>query len=149
MTLAAVAVGGNVLLYTSLDDKTEVIQMSRTVRAGQVVTADDVRVVEVDVDPTVRVIEASDIGRVVNSYARVFLPEGSLVVDGLVQPTPLVSNDAGVVAVEIRPSRVPTGLTERSQVLLVIAEDGSDEPTTVAARVVTSGKGADTGGVQA
>ncbi|NNE11820.1 MAG: hypothetical protein HKN41_06175, partial [Ilumatobacter sp.] len=42
-----------------------------------------------------------------------------------------------------------TGLTERSQVLLVIAEDGSDEPTTVAARVVTSGKGADTGGVQA
>ncbi len=64
--LAAVAIGGNVLLYSSLDDQTEVLQVVRNVRAGETVTSDDLRIVEVDVDPSVPVVEADDIGLVVN-----------------------------------------------------------------------------------
>lgn len=132
--LAAVAIGGNVLLYTSLDDKTEVLQLVRDVRAGETVSADDLRVVEVDVDPTVPVVEADEIARVANRYARVFLPAGSLIYGDLVQSEPLVSDGAGVVAVEISPSLVPAGVTTRAQVLLVIP-DGDDLFTTPA-RVV-------------
>lgn len=134
--LAAVAIGGNVLLYTSLDDKTEVLQLVRDVRAGEVVTDADIRVVEVDLDPTVPSVAADDVGLVVNQYARVYLPAGSLVVDQLVQPTPLVSDGAGVVAVEVRSTQLPAGLTTRSQVLLVIVPEGDAEPFVTTGRVV-------------
>lgn len=133
--LAAIAIGGNVLLYTSLDDRTEVLQLARDVRAGERVTSDDLRIVEADLDATVPVVPAADIGRVVNQVARVYLPAGSLISDGVVQSTPLVAEGAGVVAVEVSPSRVPAGLTTRSLVLLVI-DLGGGEPFVTSARVV-------------
>ena len=132
--LAAIAIGGNVLLYATLDDKTEVLQLVRDVRAGETVTSGDLRVVEVDVDPTVPVVEADDIGSVVNQYARVFLPSGSLIFGDLVQSEPLVADGAGVVAVEIGPAQVPAGVTTRAQVLLVIPD--GEELFTTPARVV-------------
>ena len=142
--LAAVAIGGNVLIYASLDDKTEVLQVVRNVRAGEVVTSDDLRVVEVDLDPTVPAVEADQIGLVVNQYARVYITSGSLMVEQLVQPTPLVSAGAGVVAVEIRPSRVPSGLRERSRVMLVVVPENNDEELFVTTgRVVARGSDAD------
>lgn len=137
--LAAVAIGGNVLLYAALDDKTEVLQLVRDVRAGETVTSDDLRIVEVDLDPTVPVVAASDIGLVVNQYARVFLPSGSLVFDQLVQSEPLVSDGAGVVSVEIRTTRVPAGLSTRSQVLLVVVPDDGQDLFVTAGRVVRHG----------
>jgi hypothetical protein len=147
--LAAVAVGGNVLLYTSLDDKTEVLQLVRDVRAGEVVTGADLRIVEVDLDPTVPAVAAADIGLVANQYARVFLPAGSLIFDQLVQPTPLVTEGAGVVSVEIRPTQIPAGLTTRSQVLLVIVPDDGAELFVTSGRVVRHGGADDGGGVAA
>lgn len=143
--LAAIAIGGNVLLYTSLDDKTEVLQLVNDVRAGEVVTSDDLRIVEADLDPTVPAVAADDIALVVNQYARVFLPSGSLIFDQLVQSTPLVSDGAGVVAVELRPTQVPAGLTTRSRVLLVIVRDAGAEPFVTQGRVVRHGGDASEG----
>jgi hypothetical protein len=136
---------GNVLVYSTLDDKTEVLQVVRNVRAGEVVTSDDLRVVEVDLDPTVPVVEADQIGLVVDQYARVYITSGSLMVPQLVQPAPLVTAGAGVVAVEIRPSRVPSGLRERSQVMIVVVpENGDEELFVTTGRVVDTGSVADT-----
>ncbi len=137
--LAAVAIGGNVLLYASLDDRTEVLQLVRNVRAGEVVTSADLRIVEVDLDPTVPAVAADDIGLVVNRYARVYLPSGTLIFDQLVQSAPLVSDGAGVVAVEITATRLPAGLSTRSQVMLVVVESGGDEPFVTEGRVVRRG----------
>ncbi len=61
--LAAVAIGGNVLVYSALDDKTEVLQVTRDVPAGEMITAADLRIVEVDVDPSVPTVSPADIGR--------------------------------------------------------------------------------------
>jgi hypothetical protein len=147
--LAALAIGGNVLLYTSLDDKTEVLQLVRNVRAGETVTSEDLRIVEVDLDPTVPAVRAADIGLVVNQYARVYLPSGTLIFDQLVQPTPLVSEGAGVVAVEVRPTQLPAGLTTRSQVLLVVVDDGDAELFVTDGRVVRRGDGTEGDGSSA
>lgn len=144
--LAAIAIGGNVLLYASLDDQTEVLQLVRNVRAGEIVTSDDLRIVEVDLDPTVPAVAADDIALVVNRYARVYLPSGTLIFDQLVQSTPLVTDGAGVVAVEIRATRVPSGLSTRSQVMLVVADDGSSELFVTEGRVVRRGTDGDEGG---
>ncbi len=137
--LAAVAIGGNVLVYSGLDDKTEVLQVTRDVPAGEMITAADLRIVEVDVDPSVPTVSPADIGAVVNRYARVHIASGTLIVDVLVQPNPLVTTGQGVVAVEIRPTRLPAGMRERSRVMLiVVSADGTPEFVTEG-RVVADG----------
>jgi hypothetical protein len=133
--LAAVAVGGNVLVYRALGDTTPVLQVVSPVRAGQVVTAGDVRVVEVDLDPTVPFVPATDLDRVVDQYARVHLVAGTLVVAEALQSTPLVTPGQAVVAIEIRGTRVPAGLRERSRVLVVVVD--GDDPLQ---RFVTEGR---------
>lgn len=139
--LAAVAVAGNLLVYSSLDHKTEVLQVVRDIPAGEVVTAGDLRVVTVDVDATVPTVAPDDIATVVNQYARVHIAAGTLMVGVLVQSTPLVTAGQGVVAVEIRPTHVPAGLRERSRVMLVVvARDGSTGLVTEG-RVVARGDG--------
>jgi hypothetical protein len=140
-SIAAVAIGGNVLVYSGVSDKTEVLQVTRDVSAGELVTAADLRIVEVDVDPTVPTVSPAEIAAVVNRYARVHIASGTLMVDVLVQPAPLVTAGQGVVAVEIAPTRVPSGLRERSRVMLVVvAADGSPALVTEG-RVVSDGSG--------
>lgn len=141
VVLAAVAIGGNVLLYTSLDDKTSVLQLTNNIRAGEQVTVADLRTVEVDLDPTVPVVEAEDISLVLNQYATTYIASGSLLFEGLVQPRPLVADGAGVVAVEISASRLPSGVLERSRVVVVVVD--GDELTQTEARVVSIGRNAD------
>lgn len=126
VALAAAAVGGNVLVYSNLDDRADVVQLVTDVRAGEVLTADALRVVEADLDPTVPVVTADQMSSVVGQYARVHLVSGSLLSPVVLQGTPLVAEGRSVVALELRPTRVPTGLRERSHVdLIVLADDGS------------------------
>ena len=128
--LAAAAIGGNVLVYTSLDDRTEVLQVVGDVRAGELLTADDLRIVEVDLDPTVPVVLADDVGLVANRYARVHIASGTLMVPVLVQDAPLVTTGAAVVAIEVRPTRVPSGIRERSLLDLIVVNDDEEFRTT-------------------
>lgn len=122
--LAAIAVGGNVLVYSSLDDTTEVVQAVSNIRPGDVVTSDDLRIVEVDLDSTVPVVRADQIGLVVNQYARTYIAAGSLVIPEFVQSTPLVAPGRSVIALEVRPTQVPANVRERSRVELVVVSDG-------------------------
>jgi hypothetical protein len=139
LALACVAVGGNVLVYSSLGDKIDVVQLTTDVRAGQQLTAAQVRLVEVDLDPTVPTVGAADVTAVVGQYARVHLAAGTLLASELVQHRPLVSPGTSVVAIEVTDARVPAGVRERSRVgLVVVAADGS-APFTTEGRVVYDG----------
>jgi hypothetical protein len=139
--LAALAVGGNLLVYSSLDQKREVLQVVRDIPAGDVVSAGDLRVVAVDVDATVPTVAPAAIASVVNQYARVHIAAGTLMVDVLVQPTPLVALGQGVVAVEIRPTQLPSGLRERSRVMLVVVNRDGTQGLVTEGRVVARGDG--------
>ncbi len=140
--LAAVAIGGNVLVYSSLDDTTEVLQVVDNIRAGEVVTSNDLRIVEVDLDPTVPVVRADEIGLVINRYARTYIASGTLIAPQLVQSTPLVSPGSSVVAIEVRPTDIPANLRERSRVRLVVRSDDGDD-FSAEGRVVARGDSSD------
>jgi SAF domain len=138
--VAALAVGGNLLVYSSLDHETEVLQVVRDIPAGDMVSADDLRVVAVEVDPTVPTVAPDDIGAVVNQYARVHIAAGTLMVDVFVQSAPLVALGQGVVAVEIRPTQLPAGLRERSRVMLVVVGGDGLPGLVTEGRVVSRGE---------
>lgn len=144
--LAAIGIGGNVLLYTSLDDTTEVVQAVTTIRQGEQIGPSDLRVVEVEIDGSVPVVPAAQLDQLVGQYARTYIGAGTLMIDVMVQATPLVTPGQGVVAVEIRPTQVPRDLRERSQVLIVVVPDDDTEPPFVTTGRVVDRGDADDGG---
>ncbi|MFZ9041345.1 MAG: SAF domain-containing protein [Ilumatobacteraceae bacterium] len=138
--LVAAGVLGNVVAYSSLDRRVEVVQLVNDVRAGSLVTVADVRIVAVDVDPTVPVTPAADLAAVIDRHAKVHLVAGTLVSPVLLQAEPLLTPGTSVVAVELRPTRVPTGLRERSSIELIVSSGRSgDEPEQI--RAVGGGGG--------
>lgn len=142
--VAAIAVAGNVAIYTSLDSSEDVLQVVRDIRAGEQLTAADLRTVAVDVDGSVPVLAADEAARMIGQYARVHLASGSLLVDQVVQPEPLVAPGKAVVAIGVVPSAIPSGLRERSQVQLVVAGSNVEAAAhTVSGRVVARGAEAD------
>ena len=139
VALAAIAIGGNLAVYSSLGSREPVLQVVRDVPAGQQLTADDLREVEVAVDSTVRTIPAGDAGGVIGQHARVRLVSGSLLVGEALQVEPLVSAGAAVVAVQVPEGALPIGLRERSRVRLVIPPPRAvddEAPVEVIGRVV-------------
>lgn len=139
VALAAVAIGGNVLVYSNLDESKPVVQAVRDVPAGEQITSDMFRTVAVDVDSTVNVIDGDRLDSLVGTYAKVRLVAGSLVTAESLQTAPLVTPGSSVVAIQVADGALPAGLRERSAVELVVpAERSQDDSsaTSVPGRVV-------------
>jgi hypothetical protein len=141
VALGALAIGGNVLIYSSLDDSESVLQVVRDIPAGEVIAADALRSVDADVDDTVDVVAADDIAMVVGQYARVRLIAGSLLTDNALQAAPLVAPGSSVVAIQVPEGSLPIGLRERVPMELVIPAPGGGgadvgSPTVIPGRVV-------------
>jgi hypothetical protein len=139
VALAAIAIGGNLWVYSNLDTSEPVVQAVRDIPAGEQITTDMLRAVDVDVDGTVNVIAGDRLDSLVGSYAKVRLVSGSLVTAEALQPTPLVTPGASVVAIQVADGSLPIGLRERVPVLLVVPADRSETETgatSIAGRVV-------------
>jgi hypothetical protein len=129
VALGALAIGGNLLVYSSLDSAEPVVQAVRDVAAGEQITADMFRTVDVDADSTVNLIAGDRLDSLVGSYAKVRLVAGSLVTDQSLQSMPLVTPGNSVVAIQVADGTLPIGLRERVPVLLVVpGPAGPGEP---------------------
>jgi hypothetical protein len=139
VALGAIAIGGNVAVYSALNSSEPVVQVVRDVAAGEAITSDMLRTVDVDVDATVNVIEGADLRSLIGQYARVRLVSGSLVTRQALQTGPLVSVGNAVVAFAVASSELPVGVRERVPVRLVIPADRGDDnqtPVSIDGRVV-------------
>lgn len=133
--VVAIGVLINLAIYRSVDDKSPVLQLNRDVPAGQQISAEDFRTVEIGSDGAFRSVPSSDLNAVVGSYAKVRLIAGTLLAREALQAGPLVAVGASVVAVTVPAGEVPIGLRERSRVSVVmIASDRTS--TSVAGLVV-------------
>jgi len=126
--IVAIGVLINLAIYRSVDDKSPVLQLNRDVPAGQQISADDFRTVEIGADGAFRSVPSSDLNAVVGSYAKVRLIAGTLLAREALQAGPLVAPGASVVAVTVPAGEVPIGLRERSRVSVVIV--ASDRTST-------------------
>lgn len=138
VALGAIAIGGNVLVYSSLDDATPVVQAVRDIPAGTQITADMLRTVDADLDSTVQTIPGAQLDLIPGRYAKVRVVSGSLLSNLVLQSDPLVTVGRSVVAVQVSEGSLPIGLRERSSVQLVIPSPTSSEkpPRVVTGRMV-------------
>jgi len=133
VALGAIAIGGNVLVYSSLDDTTTAVQAIDNIPAGTRVTADMFRTVDVDVDSSVPTVSADELPTLIGQYARVRIVSGQLVVGLAFQPAPVVDAGKAVVAIEVDADLMPSNVRDRSTLQLVVI--GADDiPVTVPAR---------------
>ena len=95
VALAALAIGGNLIAYSRLDGSEAVLQMVRDVPAGEQITTDMLRSVDVDADSSVNVVSADRLDSLIGAYAKVRLVAGSLVTSQSLQSGPLVAPTAG------------------------------------------------------
>jgi hypothetical protein len=140
VVLAAVAIGGNLYVYAGLDAKEPVVQVVRDVPAGEQITPDMLRTVDVDADSTVNLVPGNRMDSLVGSYAKVRLVSGSLVAAEATQADPLVAPGSAVVAIQVPEGTLPIGLRERVPVVLVVPEapavEGGTGPVSIDGQVV-------------
>lgn len=139
VALAAIAIGGNLLVFSTLDSTEPVLQTVRDVPAGERITSDMFRTVGVDADSTVNLVSGDRLDSLVGTYAKVRLVAGSLVTTESLQTAPLVTPGTSVVAIQVADGSLPIGLRERVPVLLVVPADRSIDGggvTSISGRVV-------------
>ncbi len=120
VALAAIAVGANVLIYSSLNASEPAVQAVVDVPAGAQITSDMLRTVEVNAPSSVNLVPGDQLDSLVGTYAKVRLVSGSLVTPQSVQTSPLVGPGNAVVAIQVDEGALPVGLRERVPVQLVI-----------------------------
>jgi hypothetical protein len=140
--LAALAVAGNVWLYSNVDSDQQVLQVTRDVTAGEQITEDMLRSVDAELDDSVTVVPAGQLGATIGRYTKVRLIAGSLVTPASLQAEPLVTDGASVVAVRVPDGSLPIGLRERVPVDIVLPPGATavaaeaSEPHVVEGRVI-------------
>lgn len=139
--LSLFAIGAILMIFSTANKRVPVLQLVRDIPAGQQLTADDVRTVELSVDPSLEVVPAGDVGAVIGQYASVRMVAGALLQRPNLQSNSLVAPGAAVVAVVLPQGALPVGLVERSDVQLVFpidagAVDSAGAPAPVSGRVV-------------
>jgi hypothetical protein len=135
--LSLAAIGVILLVFATADRRVPVMQALADVPAGEQITAEMFRPVEVSADPLLEMVRLEDIGQYVGSYAKVRIAAGTLLSPFHLQADPLLGPDAAVVAINVEQGLLPQGLRERSQVRVVFIGEGSDAvPPPVTARVV-------------
>ena len=130
------AIGAILLIFATLDKRVAVLQLTRDVPAGEQITADDLRVIELSVDSSLEVVDAADRAVVIGRYAKVRMVAGTLLAAPSLQSTPLVSPGSSVVAITVAAGELPVGLRERSQLQLVFPLADSAAADAVAAAPV-------------
>lgn len=132
VALGAAAIGGNVLVYSSLNDTSSVVQAIDNIPAGTQVTAEMFRAVDVDVDSSVPTIAGDQLGALIGQYAKVRIVSGQLVVPIAFQADPIVDDGKAIVAIEVDADLMPADVRERSLLQLVVL-DAEARPLTIPA----------------
>jgi hypothetical protein len=135
-----------VWLVGAAGQRQEVLAVRSDVPYGQVVSADDITIARVSVDPGIAVLPASERDAIVGQVATTRLAPGMLLTGGMVEPSGEPGPGQVLVPIAVPAERMPAGgLRAGDRILAVDAEAlgsdgaGSVAATTTAASVVRVG----------
>lgn len=117
---------GGAVVADRIDTRLPVLAITRAVDAGQVITEADLTVVRVAADSTVTTVPETDRNSVVGSTAAVPLVAGALLSPAQLGAAAWPPAGQSLIAVAVKPGRLPSGVTAGSHVLVLIV------PTTTA-----------------
>lgn len=102
--------GAFTVAYTHLGGRTSVIELRSAVTAGQVITAGDLRSVQVAADSSVPLIAVADAAEVIGHRAGVSLPAGTLLSPADLGSGSIPAAGQALVSLEVKPGSFPAQL---------------------------------------
>jgi hypothetical protein len=106
-------------LYSSADDRMQVVALRTRVPAGQAITERDLTTVEVPAASTLTTVPADQASTLVGQVALSTLEPGMLLAPSLVAAQPLVPTGTSVIGATLKPGQYPVGLRVGDRVRIV------------------------------
>ena len=132
-----------VLVYGNVGQRHPVLAVARDVDPGQVITAGDLRVVQVAADADVKTVASSERSSIVGQRAAVRLLPGSILAPEAVTQGNVVADGATVIGAVVQPGQYPLGLRAGDEVDVVVTGGPSgDRPVRADIIAVSSTRGA-------
>jgi hypothetical protein len=119
-----------------IDTRLPVLATTRALDAGQVITDGDVTVVRVAADATVRTLPQAERGSVLGKTAAVPLVAGTLLSPAQLGAAAWPPPGQAVVAVGVKPGRLPSGVGAGSHVLVLVVAASNTGGTATSPQVV-------------
>jgi hypothetical protein len=110
---------------TAGDTTTEVLALARAVQAGQVLTAEDLRVARIS-GSGVSALSAAGAGSLVGQTLTASLPAGTLLNSSMVTVTPLPATGLVVVALAVKPGGAPAQAVPGRDVSIIRVTTAAD-----------------------
>lgn len=123
MLLVLACVGGFVLISLNSGDRQAVLALARGVSVGQVLTAQDLRQVNVAVDPGVAVVGAGEATTVVGRPMATSLSAGALLTPSSVGGAAVPTTGQAIAALALKPGQFPPEITAGARVSVVFVSD--------------------------
>src|SRR5437762_68664 len=114
-----------VMVAQRVDVRVPVLAAARAIGAGQTVTAADVTTVKVAVEAGVATVPASQLSTVVGQVAAVPLVAGTLLSPAQFAGAVWPGSGEAVIAVPVKPGRLPSGLSAGAHVTVLVVQTGS------------------------
>lgn len=143
--MAALVAAGALLAafaYTSVNDTHEVLVVANDVARGEVIEADDLRVVRISVDPALTPVSAGARSSVEGSRAAVDLWSGALLTEQAVTDTLVPAEGDSLVGISLTPAQMPSEPLYAGDRVRIVSTPGDQgeitdqTPVTIEATVV-------------
>ncbi|MFI6098181.1 SAF domain-containing protein [Lentzea sp. NPDC051213] len=122
--LVLVCVGTFLLISLNSGDRRPVLALARAVTVGQVLTAQDLRQVNVAVDPGVSVVDAGQAASVVGKTMSTSLPAGALLTPDVVGVAAVPVAGQAIAALSLKPGQFPAEVSAGARVSVVFVLGG-------------------------
>lgn len=140
---------GAYYLTTAANDRAEVVGVAAEVEWGEVISAQDLVMVQIVPDANLRAVPWSSRTSLIGKRAAMTLVPGSLVTAAAASDDPLVPAGQAIVGVTLKAAQMPReALSPQDRIRLVITPEStnSTDPTAAVNAVVLSSTGSDTSG---
>lgn len=139
VSVVLVGVGASLAAWvtTTVGDASPVVAARVAVARGEVITADDVTVVRISLDPAVATIPGGDADALVGLRAAVDLPAGSLLTPDSVTGEDVPADGQSVVGIALDPGQLPARALRPGDRVRVVStpREGDDPPVQTPAAV--------------
>lgn len=135
------------LMVQSAGERTAVLAAAGPIAQGQVIAADDLKVVEVAVADGVAVVPATHRSALVGQVAAAPVAEGTLLAPGQVSPDGGLPDGTVVVGALLGPGQLPVANLQPGQRVRMLTTAGSAQPALGEASVFATSPGTQTGSV--
>ena len=134
LAVALVAAGGlgGAVLYNETGQRTAVLALTQNVPAGQTITASDLTVARISLDPALNPVGAASLDAVVGMRATTDLMTGQFLTTADVTRTPLVQATQQVVGLAVKDTQLPSVPLQPGAHVMVV-ENGLNVTTPVPA----------------